>query len=177
MTLKSKTIDWGGNTLIVSNIQYASRPGQLDKPTNAQTSGLAQVTEDAATITLTALQNGSTIIFDKTDGVVVNLPAPQIGMRFNFVVDTVVSSGSHKVLTDSASTFIKGALTYVTTAPAINTDVANGSSHRSIVLNGTTTGGIAGTWFTLICRSATVWEVRSGLVIKSGSVATVFATS
>lgn len=140
--------------------------------------GGRSVIEDALAVTLTAAQSGGTFVFDKTDGVTVTLPAPQIGLEFSFVVDTVSASVGDKIITDAATTFIKGALVgCVLATPALAADVANGTTHRSINLDGTTKGGIAGTWFKLVCRSATVWEIVAGFNIKSGSVATPFATS
>lgn len=135
------------------------------------------VVEDAATVNLTNAQSGALIVFDKTDGVLVNLPVPQVGTFFDFVVDTVVSSGSHKVLTDSALTFIKGTVLQMTAADAANVlDTANGTTHRAVTMNGTTTGGVIGTRFRLTARSATIWEIE-GLTLASGSVATSFAAS
>lgn len=136
------------------------------------------VISDAATVNLTAAQSGGTIIFAKTDGVLVNLPPPIIGLNYKFMVDTVSASVGDKILTDASTTFIKGQLLgSVVATPAFAFDAANGTTIRSINLNGTTTGGIAGTWFELIAKSATVWEIYAGLNIKSGSVATCFATS
>ncbi len=136
------------------------------------------VVEDGANVVLTAAQSGALCVFDKTDGALFTLPAPVVGLTYEFVVDTVVSSGSAKVITDAGTTFIKGTVNaFVTGADAdLAADAANGSSHVSVTMNGTTTGGIAGTRFSLTCRSATVWEI-TGSIIKSGSVATSFATS
>ena len=136
------------------------------------------VIEDGAAVVLTAAQSGALCVFDKTDGALFTLPAPAIGLWYEFQVDTVVSSGSAKVITVAGTTFIKGTVNaFVTGADAdLAADAANGSSHVSVTMNGTTTGGIAGTRFTLVCRSATVWEI-GGSIIKSGSVATSFAAS
>ena len=136
------------------------------------------VVEDGAAVVLTALQSGALCVFDKTDGALFTLPSPAIGLYYDFVVDTVVSSGSAKVITSAGTIFIKGTVNaFVTGADAdLAADAANGSSHVSVTMNGTTTGGIAGTNFRLTCRSATVWEIN-GAIIKSGSVATSFAAS
>ncbi len=136
------------------------------------------IVEDALAVTLTAAQSGSTIVFDKTDGAVITLPAPVPGLEFNFVVDVVSASVGQKILTDAATTFIKGAfIQSVIATPTVGTDVADGTTHRSINFNGTTTGGIAGTNVRLVCRTATQWEVVGGMNLKSGSPGTPFATS
>ena len=139
---------------------------------------LRSVVEDGAAVVLTQAQSGGLCVFDKTDGALFTLPSPVVGLWYDFVVDTVVSSGSAKVITSAGSIFIKGTVNaYVTGADAdLAADAANGSTHVSVTMNGTTTGGIAGTKFRLTCRSATVWEIE-GDIIKSGSVATSFATS
>lgn len=136
-----------------------------------------QVVEDGAAIVLTPSQSGGLCVFDKTDGALFTLPVPEIGLFYDFSVDTVVSSGSHKVITDAASTFIKGRVLQMTLADAANVaDAANGSSHIAVLMNGTTTGGIAASRFRLTCRSATIWEVE-GLIIASGSVGTSFSAT
>jgi hypothetical protein len=139
---------------------------------------LPPAVEDGAAVTLTADQSGALCIFDKTDGALFNLPAPQPGLWFEFQVDTVTASGSHKVLTNDAAVFIDGTVNAIVTGADADlaADTANGTTHRSVTMNGTTTGGIAGTRFKLVARSATVWEIQ-GEIIKSGSVATSFATS
>lgn len=139
---------------------------------------LRDVVEDGASVTLTADQSGALCVFDKTDGALFNLPAPEVGLYFDFVVSTVVSSGSAKVLTDASSTFIIGTVNAVVTGTDADlaADAANGSTHRSVTMDGTTTGGIAGTAFRLTCRTATQWQIE-GIIVKSGSVATSFATS
>lgn len=137
----------------------------------------APVIEDAATIALTTGQSGGTIILDKTDGVVVTLPPAQPGLAFDFSVDTAASGTDQKVITNTiASEFMKGSLVGAT-ASAIAADAANGTTICSINLNGTTKGGLPGTWFKLKCRTSGIWEIVGGLNFKSGSVATPFATS
>jgi hypothetical protein len=135
------------------------------------------VVEDGASVTLTALQSGALCVFDKTDGALFTLPAPAIGLTFDFVVDTASSSVGQKIITDAGTTFIKGTVLQMTLADAANVaDTADGTTHRSVNFNGTTTGGVVGTRVRLTCRTATVWEIE-GLTLASGSVATSFATS
>lgn len=136
-----------------------------------------QVVEDGAAVVLTPAQSGALCIFDKTDGALFTLPVPEIGLYYDFSVDTVRSTNSHKVITDAGTTFIQGTVLQMTLADAANVaDAANGSSHISVTMNGTTTGGIAGTRFRLTCRTLTKWEIE-GLIIASGSVASSFAAT
>jgi hypothetical protein len=53
---------------------------------------------------------------------------------------------------------------------------ANGSSNDFINLNGTTTGGVAGTWIQIVAVAADKYRV-TGNVIGSSTVATPFADS
>lgn len=123
---------------------------------------------DAVTKTLTEADAGGTLIFDKVDGAVITLPAPVVGMEFHFKVDASVTSNAYKIITNAGTVFIKGGLSGFG---------GNGSTHVAISMNGSTTGGIIGTWFTLRCVSATQWQVVRGLNVTSGSAATPFATS
>lgn len=157
---------------------YQASTGLHVKMTGAQVrSGSRAVVEDALAFTLTAAQSGGLVVFDKLDGAVATLPAPVIGLFYDFVVDTASTSVGQKVITSAASIFIKGTVLQMTAADAANVlDTANGTTHVAITMNGTTTGGCVGTRFRLTCRSATIWEVE-GLTIASGSVATSFTTS
>jgi hypothetical protein len=53
---------------------------------------------------------------------------------------------------------------------------ANGSSNDFINLNGSTTGGVAGTWIQIVAVAADKYMV-TGVVVGSGTVATPFADS
>ena len=141
------------------------------------TSSRRLVIEDVLAVTLTAAQSGALIIFDKVDGATITLPPPIVGLWFDFDVDVASTSVGQKIITDAATTFIKGVLNKVVTATGATTqDTANGTTHLSINMNGTTTGGIAGSRFRLTCRSATVWKVE-GYLNSSGTLATSFATT
>lgn len=137
------------------------------------------IVADGTSVTLTAADSGALCIFDKTDGALFTLPTAEAGLRFEFITSIVTSSGSHKVITASASQFIKGMLLSVDTdtslALAIN-QAGDGSTHRAITQNGTTTGGIAHSRYSLTAISSTLWMVE-GINLGSGIVATPFATS
>lgn len=137
------------------------------------------VVEDALAVTLTAAQSGATLVLDKVNGVTVTLPVPQIGLEFNFAVDVASTSVGQKIITDAASTFIKGSLPFNTTtaADAPGADAADGTTHRSLTFNGGTQGGLAGTWLKLICRTLTQWEIVAGFNLSLTSHATPVATS
>ena len=78
-----------------------------------------------------------------------------------------------------------GAITYRETALLVDEQnssaankqwVANGSTHIAATMNGTTTGGIIGSFLEFTCVTSTLWVV-SGTVVASGTPATIFTTS
>lgn len=135
------------------------------------------ISDGVATRQLVAKESGALCAFDVASGVTYTLPAPVIGMTFEFVTTTTITSGSAKIITDAATTFLLGAISTVnngaTTAQAF---AANGTTIRSVNGNGTTTGGIAGDRYRVTAISSTQWFIE-GVVINSGTAATPFATS
>jgi hypothetical protein len=98
-----------------------------------------------------------------------------MGVSFTFLVQTAATTW--KVITAASQYLLGSALVIDTdTTDTVNGFAANGTSIRSVNLNGTTTGGIAGSYVTFTALTATQWLV-SGVVIGSGTIATPFATS
>lgn len=159
----------------VADIQQGDNPAlELTKSNVVAGSG--------ATVTLTPQQSASTIMFDRAAGIVYTLPAPEIGLRYRFLVSVAATSNTYKIITSAGTIFATGALTIntVNATPGANdgpkTFQGNGSTHIAVSMNGTTTGGLIGTWIDCVCVSATAWQV-CGHVVASGVVATPFATS
>lgn len=139
------------------------------------------VVEDGAAVVLTAADSGALCVFDKVDGALFTLPAPAIGLWFDFIVTASVTSNSMKVITDAGTTFIVGTIDMVDTDTSFThtAATANGTTHVAITMaaaSTNSTGGILGTRFSLVCRTATTWAIY-GQVLHAGSVATPFATS
>jgi len=131
-----------------------------------------------ATRSLSATESGSLVLFDRAAGTIFTLPAPVVGTFFDFSTPVSVTSNAHKVITDSASTFIVGSLLSIDsdTSNAIAAWTANGTTHRAVSMNGTTSGGLLGTTFRLTAISTTVWML-SGVDVANGVVITPVATS
>lgn len=202
---RNRQIDWGGMDLIVRDVKLASKPraAQTDI-TSTDLTALAGVTAGTqaaskalianasaqipiqrkvilntatATQTLAASDSGTLYILSKADGIIVTLPVPAVGLNFEFVIDTAWASNSYKIITDAATTFLKGSvLCAVTATPTLSVDTANGTSHVAVTMAGTTTGGLVGTKLYFTCYDATHWHV-DGWAPKTGSVATMFTTS
>lgn len=130
-----------------------------------------------ATRTLTPDESGALCLFDAAAGVVYTLPPPQVGMWFEFATKVTITSNSAKVLTDAATTFMVGGAALINSGAATGQFfAANGTTHRSVNGNGTTTGGIIGDRVKVTAISSTLWQVE-GVMNQTGTAATPFATS
>lgn len=130
-----------------------------------------------ATRTLAPEESGALCLFDSAAGVVYTLPAPVVGMQFEFATTVTITSNSSKVLTDAATTFVVGGAALVNSAATTGEFfAANGTSHRSINGNGTTTGGVIGDRIRFTAISSTKWQVDA-VMNQTGTAATPFATS
>lgn len=128
--------------------------------------------------TITAAQSGTTFLFNQTTGITYTLPAPVVGLSYTFRFLTAPSSGSDKIITNAGTVFLTGSLVNIDTdtSNAVAAWTADGSTILAATFNGTTTGGIQGTYMEAVCISTTEWLV-SGMDLGSGTVATPFATS
>lgn len=130
-----------------------------------------------ATRTLAPDESGSLCLFDSAAGVVYTLPPPVVGMQFEFATKVTITSNSAKVLTDAATTFIVGGVGLQNSGATTGQFfAANGTTHRSVNGNGTTTGGIIGDRYRLTCISSTLWQL-DGVMNQTGTAATPMATS
>ena len=136
------------------------------------------IAEAVATRTLLPEESGALCLFDRAAGVVYTLPAPVVGMQFDFEVSVAVTSNAHKVITDAATTFLLGGVVSGNLTVAASGDVfqANGTTHVAISQNGTDTGGLIGGRLSFTAISSTQWMV-SGINVGSGTNADPFATS
>lgn len=130
-----------------------------------------------ATRTLLAKESGALCLFDNAAGVVYTLPAPVIGMQFEFMTTVTITSNAAKVITNAAGVFILGDVQMMIAGAATTlAAAANGTTHIAISSNGSTTGGVIGDRYRLTCISATQWVI-DGFVSGSGSLATPFSTT
>mgnify|MGYP003340597822 CR=1 FL=1 len=99
-----------------------------------------------------------------------------LGVVYTIWVPTTVSTSTLKIATDGTDRFVGDLL-------GVDTDSSNalamytaGANDDNINLNGTTTGGVAGTQIQIVAIAANKYMV-TGVVNGSGTVATPFATS
>ena len=152
-------------------VQYARVDGAMSTKKNV-ISGLG------ATRTLLAEESGSLIILDRAAGIALTLPAPVIGLVFDFLVAVTVTTNAYKIITDAATTFLIGQYLNVDIDSA-NANIvfsADGTTIISLNLAGTTKGGFLGSAFRFTCVSSTLWLVE-GLNNANGTVVTAFATT
>lgn len=125
---------------------------------------------------LTAEQSGALCLFDAADGVIYTLPAPVVGLTFDFLITVAGSSNAYSIDTDAATTFIGGGVSAVSTTVAEGGDsfVATISSTVSCDFDSAVTGRLVGTAVKLVCLSATTWGI-SGTSHGVGTLATPFA--
>lgn len=141
------------------------------------------VASGSATVTLIGGQAGGTFLLDAATGVAYTLPVPVAGMKFKFVVTVTATSNQHKIVTDSAATFLQGSVIHAleATTPGANPGPkifsGNGTTHTKFNMEGTanTTGGVKGTQLDFLAISATVWQV-TGINECAGTIATPFQT-
>ena len=131
-----------------------------------------------ATRTLTAEESGSLVLMDRAAGIVFTLPAPAVGLQFEFLATVAVTSNAYKVITNAATVFLKGGVIMgdVTVAQSGDYFEANGSTHVAISEDGATKGGLLGDNFIVTCVSSTLWAIR-GVLHGAGVLADPFATS
>lgn len=98
------------------------------------------------------------------------------GVVYTIWVPTTIATSSLKIGTDSTDKFVGTIL-------GVDTDSSNalvaytaGASDDFINFNGTTTGGVAGSWVQIVAIAANKYMVN-GIALGSGTVATPFATA
>jgi len=131
----------------------------------------------AATI-LTEADNGALCVWLTAAGYLYTLPAPVVGMYFDFMVRTTITSVGAKVITNAATVFITGSfLQLPDTAGQAVYRLADSAATVAWNGNGTTTGGYSGDSFRLTAISDTLWAMTNGVGLATGSEATPFAAS
>lgn len=127
--------------------------------------------------TLVQRDSGALVLLDQADGSVLILPTPEEGMFFDVAVKVSVTSNDHVVQTGvAASEFMLGGIQQMIDTTAVSEgQFANGTSHITMTMNGTTEGGLIGTVLRFTAINSTQWVV-TGLVAGSGTLVTPFTT-
>lgn len=135
------------------------------------------VTAAGGTETLTSADCGQTILLDTAAGSVVTLPAATgSGCWFRFLVTVTNTSNDHSVIVVGNDEFVGGLVSIGTTAD--NADAftaADAGDVDAIQMNGSTEGGLLGTFIVVQDIAADTWGL-SGTVISTDASATMLAT-
>ncbi len=147
------------------------------------TTGQVVLSGGGATV-LTAANSGATCVFDTAAASTFTLPAPVLGMRFHFI-SAITATGDHEIIAGSDGHGFLGGVTFtqLTSTAADQCDsfsAHTGGANDYITMNGSTTGGVAGSYLTCIAilgtSAAKTWAVH-GSLIGTGNTATPFANS
>tara|TARA_B100001093_G_scaffold490986_1_gene530600 strand:+ start:18 stop:551 length:534 start_codon:yes stop_codon:yes gene_type:complete len=132
------------------------------------------VTNGAAAVVLTENQSGYVCLFDTAGASSFTLPAPKAGLVFTFIT-TVTATADHVIKTNTLNTdgFLGGVVACSTGGSADSFSADADGSNDHITLNGSTTGGLAGTMIKCVAVDTENWAV-SGNVVSSGTSATCF---
>lgn len=98
------------------------------------------------------------------------------GVVYTIWVPTTIATSSLKIGTDGTDRFVGSLLSVDTDSAGVMVGFTAGASDDFINLNGTTTGGVAGTWVQIVAVDALKYMV-TGVVLGTSVVATPFATS
>ena len=98
------------------------------------------------------------------------------GVVYTIWVPTTISTSSLKIGTDGTDKYVGSVLSIDTDSSNVTVGFVPASTNDFINLNGTTTGGVAGTWIQIVAVAALKYMV-TGTVLGTGVVATPFADS
>jgi hypothetical protein len=98
------------------------------------------------------------------------------GVVYTIWVPTTIATSSLKIGTDGTDKFVGSVISVDTDSSGAVVGFTAASTNDFINLNGSTTGGVAGTWIQIVAVAANKYMV-TGTVNGSGVVATPFADS
>jgi hypothetical protein len=96
------------------------------------------------------------------------------GVVYTIWIPTTISTSSLKIATDGTDKYVGSVLSIDTDSSGAAVGFVAGATNDFINLNGTTTGGVAGTRIQIVAIAANKYMV-TGVVLGSGAVATPFA--
>ena len=139
------------------------------------------VLSGGGTTTLTAADSGATCVFDTAGASNFTLPEPELGMRFTFI-SAITATADHVIQCATNDHGFLGGVTYtqLTSTAADQCDsfsAAVDGNNDFITMNGSTTGGVAGSFLHVVAilgtGAAKSWAVHGNL-IGTGNTITPF---
>lgn len=128
-----------------------------------------------ASLTLDDKHLGAVVRLEAAAGLTVTLPASTgKGKKFMIEVGTTVTSNDYIIQVANATDVMEGAVGVTTDAAGVVIPTA--STSDTITMNGSTTGGLAGSCIVLVDVAAGKWAV-SGALVSTGTEATPFSAA
>lgn len=129
----------------------------------------------ASTLTATKdLHAGRTVTLNRAAGIVVSLPAATgTGDTYKYFVGTAVTSNAYRI-NALTTDIIQGGVAVSTDAGGVTILAIPTADY--ITMNGSTTGGLIGSWVELTDIATGVW-MCGGFLVSSGAEATPFAAT
>jgi hypothetical protein len=133
------------------------------------------ITTTAALTLKRNVHAGAVVVLDNATGKIITLPASAgNGDVYTVFVKTTVNSGNHVIQVANGTDTLAGGV-------AISTDIAGvtmlcGGTDDTITMNGTTKGGVAGSWVRFVDVLAGVWMV-DGFLCSTSTEATPFSAA
>lgn len=128
----------------------------------------------AATLAVTSDYNGDIVPLNRAAGQAVTLPAATGSQAvYRFFIGTTITSNSTTIKVANATDIMQGRAAMCATTPGAFQTTATSDT---ITLNGSTTGGVAGSYITITDIAAGYWTVDA-ILQASGTVATPFSAT
>jgi hypothetical protein len=135
---------------------------------------LKPITITAATSLKRNVHKGALLLLDSTTGRILTLPASTgKGDEYMVYIPTTVSSGDH-VVAALTTDIIQGSVAVATDIAGVTCPTT--ATSDKITMNGSTSGGLAGSFLRLIDAKAGQWMV-TGTLVSSGAEATPFSAT
>lgn len=141
-----------------------------------QSNNTVNVTDSAVTVDK-LIHGGKVVRLNRAAGIAVTLPASTgSGEKFRFYVGTTISSNSTTIKVANATDTMVGAVHTATTTAGAGLHEAAGGTDDTITMNGTTTGGIVGSYIEVVDVESGKWLVN-GELVGSGTLATTLSAT
>ena len=145
---------------------------RLDSRVDGETSASAATD---ATLAVTTDDANKVIRLSRAAGITATLPASSgSGNVYKFFVETTVTSNGYIIQVANATDVIQGTLAVTTDAAGVVIPTATTSD--TITMNGSTTGGLRGSYVEIQDVATGFYQVRGGL-ISTGAEATPFSAA
>jgi hypothetical protein len=145
-------------------------------PAPLNSASLVDVT--SATVSLTAAAHaGKLVTLTRAAGIAVTLPAATgSGNVYRLLVAADVTSNSTTIKVANSSDTMQGFVLSTLAAGGTTFGETAGGTDDTITMNGSTLGGLAGSYVELVDRAANLWFVR-GFLAGSGTLASTLSAT